>query len=274
MVVDKWSFRLCVVFLVQSRDRVSKPLATAFVVCEEGPWQFPYLVTARHNLEFADKKQPLFARFNTSEKNFYDLEIPFDTWEHHSTTDVAIAPLDELPGEVQQATSYVPMRALMNTDEVKAKVREGMPVFVPSLFDQFQGKTIMHPIVRSGGLALIPDEKLIVNIGPVNGDQEIDGYLIECFVWGGCSGAPVFVAEKDLNDVSSTSGIGEVRLIGLINGHYPHRQKTKVGEDTVEIKHNAGISIVIPAAAILELFYLPHLVDRRKKSIYHGNRMQ
>lgn len=264
MVVDRWTFRKCVSFLAEGHE--GEPMGSAFIVCAEAPWWAVYLVTARHNLEYCDKDKPLVARFNTAESGLLNLAVPVDNWVQHSVTDVAIVRID-LPGSVQYAMSYIPMNKILRSGD--KGLFEGMPTFIPSLFGQYYGRAAMHPIVRSGQLALIPDEKVIANLGPISGDREIDAFLIECMVWGGCSGAPVFVhANKD-----------EAYLLGLINGHYPQKTKvkrtgkshsagTECGSQQQHdyVDQNAGIAVVIPGEAVLELLYLEHVVKERNEN--------
>lgn len=259
----------CVAFLVQDDDAGKRrPLASAFIVGVDlsGNRQYRtiarYVVTARHNLEHCKKDRPLFLRVNKN-SGFEDIEFQVDAFIHHSSTDVAIAP-GALPKDA--VIEFVPFGMLLRSEMLSARqLEEGSPVVIPCLFSQFHGRQRIHPIVRTGRLALVPDEKLIVTLGPQH-KSEVAAYLIEATAWGGSSGAPVFV---DYFNPAATSAdpyeIGTKRLLGLINGHYtiPH----EFGDDEQTISFNSGIAIVIPAQAIVDLIQLPDLAEQRNEFI-------
>lgn len=255
----------CVAFLAQDDDEGRRrPMASAFIVGvdlnDNGQYQTiaRYIVTARHNLEHCKKDRPLFLRVN-KDSGFEDIEFKVDDFIHHSSTDVAIThgslPKDAIIG-------FVPFGMLLRSEMLSARhLKEGSPVAIPCLFSQFHGRQRIHPIIRTGRLALVPDERLIVTLGPRQ-KSEVEAYLIEATAWGGSSGAPVFV---DYFNPAATSRdpyeVGTKRLLGLINGHYtiPHESV----DDEQAISFNSGIAIVIPAQAIIDLILLPDLAEQR-----------
>lgn len=82
--------------------------------------------------------------------------------------------------------------------------------------------------------------------------------LIEATTWPASSGAPVFVHRPrrfDIDDVEGQVTLESfpTRLMGLCAGHYavPAAMSRADGEATIGL--NSGVSVVTPAAAILEL---------------------
>jgi len=266
MLIDK-TMRHVVAFLTQETDEGIEPMASAFFVSVNINNLFlaTYVVTARHNLEFANaKKKPLHLRINTDQKRYEDLELNPKDWIQHWSSDVAVAPF-KLP--VGVICTYVPSGMLLRKEQImRKKPEEGAQICMPALFSSYYGKQIMYPITRTGRIALIPEEKLPAEVGP-NQREEVEGYLIETLSWGGCSGAPVFV---DYLDTSATSfdpyEVGRVRLLGLISSHFDVQREVKSDADTkFNLPLNGGIALVVPAQAIVDILMLPDIVEMREK---------
>lgn len=105
-----------------------------------------------------------------------------------------------------------------------------------------------------------------MSLGPVS-TGTIKAYLIEALSWGGSSGAPVFV---DYFDPTATSPdpwqVQPFRLLGLVNGHDEiYRDVEFAGDVTGRIPLNAGIAVVVPAQAILDLLSDEAVLDERKQ---------
>ena len=98
------------------------------------------------------------------DSGFEDIELQVNDFIHHSSTDVTIA-LGTLPKDA--IIGFVPLGILLRSEMLNTRqLKEDSPVVIPCLFSQFHGRQKMHPIVRTGRLALVPDEKLIVTLGP------------------------------------------------------------------------------------------------------------
>jgi hypothetical protein len=93
----------------------------------------------------------------------------------------------------------------------KNEVVEGDPVIFTGLFIQYTGTTMLEPVVRSGAIAMLPEDLIqttLHRLGHV--------YLAEVHAFGGNSGSPMFV---DVNKFKS--GIGyDYRLLGSLPAKY------------------------------------------------------
>jgi hypothetical protein len=287
LIIDK-TMRLSVTFLCQQGKKGHvQPMASAFLVSinMEGKYLASYLVTARHNLEFAKKDLPLFLRINTTDKKYRDLPIQVSDFEQHRSSDVAVLPI-KLP--VGVFGTFIPISQIISTSELKQNpLNEGAELCMPALFSEFHGRDIMYPIVRTGRLALVPEEPVLAQLGP-HQRQHIEAYLIECMSWGGCSGAPVFIERT----IRSPRGLwGEARLLGILSGHYKvpsdevevgnlvkqkfnrrKRRKLRLGandgsnsiDTPITVPLNGGIALVVPAQGILDLLMAEHIVEQRE----------
>ncbi|MBX9877615.1 MAG: hypothetical protein K2Y22_04080 [Candidatus Obscuribacterales bacterium] len=255
------NIRQNVVFLVQERlntvsgqsNRVACGTAFFVVVMSGEGKGFPYLVTARHSLELADKNKPLFVRYNTA-AGFDDAEVKYEDWHQHPTTDVAIL---HFPPPDRSLVVCLPTSMLLSSEQVKKiPPKEGADVRFISLFTGHPGIQRIQPVVRSGKIALLPHEKINISMGPVT-KGNVDAYLIESISWGGCSGAPTFIDHFDPTATSADpNAVQPFRLLGLINGHHELYADVQSNEESLvggRVPLNAGIAIVIPAQAILEL---------------------
>lgn len=149
---------------------------------------------------------------------------------------------------------------------------------MPALFSEFVGKDSMYPIFRRGHLALVPREKVMVQLTPRH-RQPQEAYLIECLSWGGCSGAPVFMDHAT----------GQARLLGILCAHFSmpvvevspaitkskktRRDKRPVSRlsrlteaQALSLSLNAGIAVVVPAQGLVDLLMLEHFVEQRERN--------
>jgi len=168
-------------------------------------------------------------------------------------------------------------RAHLLTDEVVASagpdtIGVGDDVFFAGLFSQFYGRRRSQPIVRFGQIALMPDEQISVCMDPGDSTNRtlIDAYLVEARSWGGQSGSPAFQFAtfgknnpNYLNQKAPWQRSHDVRVLGLVHGHYDIPQAIESYDEKVDI--NAGIAIVVPAQAIIDLLDLEELVDEREQ---------
>lgn len=138
------------------------------------------------------------------------------------------------------------------------EVALGDEIFISGLFRHHFGKSRNIPIVRTGNLAALSEERI-----KTRGLGEIDAFLVEARSIGGLSGSPVFlnlgVTRQIGGQVKFTTGNGPIFfLLGLIYGHFD----SPGGEvDAAEIeadastneKVNAGIAIVVPIEKVREV---------------------
>ena len=215
-----------------------------------------YVATAAHVISALNSKgaKEVVLRLNKKSDGLESIRIPIEKWFTHPTDkniDVAIYEMG-IPAEYDHLV--IPMS--MCVDEKKMADHEidlGDEVFVSGMFRFHQGKNRNIPIIRTGNLAALKEEKIwTADYG------EIDGYLIESRSTGGLSGSPVFL---NLGQVRVLGGELKVRkegphilLLGLIHGHFQLR-----GDDPADAPRNtfvdvinAGITIVVSVDSIRE----------------------
>lgn len=210
---------------------------------------FNYLVTARHVIDGIRNKRraQVLMRVNQARGSAVWIETPIDHWIAHtdSSVDVAVKRTVMIPAIDHNS---IPIRNFVNDSIIRAEnIGMGDEVFLPGLFVNHYGEDRNIPIIRTGNIAAMPEEKVTVNkLG------KIDAYLIEARSIGGLSGSPVYVhveAVRYSDERTPTAiygGPGHY-LLGLMHGHYD--QHWQSGKDKV----NLGIAIVIPASKILEV---------------------
>jgi hypothetical protein len=162
------------------------------------------------------------------------------------------------------------------------QIGPGDTAFTIGLFSLMTGGQKNFPIVRSGHIAMMPDEKIPnVEIGQWTGEAE--GYLVEMRSVGGLSGSPVFVREtvrvpiKD-EEEKVARGIGRSWLLGLMHGHWEippenlneseikPRKPQRDRRECPELLH-LGFSVVIPSHIIAEVINHPELVKMRRDAV-------
>jgi hypothetical protein len=275
--------RECVVFLGvatpgEDGEREYKCAGTGFLTavdCEARPGRpFLYVVTAKH---VADRlvERNFVIRLNRQDGTAIVFHQPARTrwYVHPSDLDVDVAVLPFVP-DVATLTTRAIARAMFGIDDVLARsgIGAGDEVFITGLFAHVVGNRGNIPIVRTGNVAMMSDERVPTKLGP------IDAYLIEARSIGGISGSPVFVRESVLLSVAGVSmagspstpvvlrGVGSFYLLGLVHGHWdiPPDAKDDAAHDAYG-KVNMGIAIVVPAKQIIAVLDQPELVSLRRR---------
>jgi len=263
------TIRKCVLYLgVESGEGEASKVAwrgTCFFVSlaiDRQPFSFIYLVTAKHCADqLQDKKA--YLRVNSQTGDFLQVQINKGEikWFFHPTdkaADVAIAPL----GASQKIVDYLPLPSgILLTESVRLTkdIGVGDEVFIVGLFVHHVGTSKNIPIIRTGNIAMTPDERIHTNYG------DMEAYLIESRSIGGLSGSPVFVFEH------TEVGKSIAHLLGLIHGHWdcaPESIFDQTSEDIgIQARLNMGIAIVTPASKILDIINCEELTNIRNKSI-------
>ncbi len=139
----------------------------------------------------------------------------------------------------------------------------GDEIFSVGLFTRYFGRTTLIPIVRTGNIAMMPNEPV-----PLGKFGLTEAYLIEGRSIGGLSGSPVFCRNtvkipgfNELGQVKHMAGVGQIHLLGLVHGHWDLPVNFSESEQSEAV--NMGVSIVIPAKKIREILYSPDLVQAR-----------
>lgn len=215
---------------------------------------YVYLVTAKHVAKSLEGKNFL-VRLNTTASGSGVLMGEGAQWWYHPTDEtvdvglIAFAPPPEYEYMRIQTSSFL-------TDEIirDRSIGPGDEVFITGLFAQLSGSERNLPIVRTGNIAMMPDELVPSSLG------NIEAYLVEARSIGGLSGSPAFVRE------TVYEGAGAFYLLGLMHGHWdiPRKSRFDIADIYSKATVNMGIAIVVPAKKILEVLNQPDLVESRR----------
>lgn len=273
LLVDE-QFRQSVTFLyVDVVDNDSgqvrrSPAGTAFFVSAlcDPPKQdlgVVYVVTARHVIEQARPYGPLYLREVSPHGDIDDSAISPDSWVEHKS-DVAIARVRLRDWEVPEV-KWIQSELFVTAAFVAAQqVGLGDELTFVGLFSPAPGTSRPQPVVRFGNIARMPTEPVAVEITP-NTPVEIEAYLVEGRSWGGQSGSPVFLYLPTVRR-QGRGWYPEFSLLGLIHGHHPHEVIADFGPGgKAKVDINAGILVVVPAQAILDLLGREDVVKERNE---------
>jgi hypothetical protein len=235
---------------------------------------FGYVVTAKHVIAAIKSKNldKVYLRVNTYD-GFRYVETNIDRWRDHPDDyriDVSVMPFALPTNQFDFMTIPVSMAT---TEEIIENYMIGLgnEVFMVGLFSGHSGQKKNLPIVRTGNLALMPDEPIEVKIMGMR--EKIDAFLIESRSIGGLSGSPVFIrADYVLKTKPSPPSPRTVFWLGLIHGHWGISvEPDAIEQDDVSIpkqeKVNMGIAIVVPATKIVEVINQDFFSDKRKERI-------
>jgi len=236
---------------------------------------FTYLVTNRH------MAQPGIEKGNLCQQPTYDLrvdtrvpnragsysmveQVPLAwTFPADPSVDLAIAPIGIDQNKL--SVMFLPSTLLMsNTDVTHNKVEEGDSVLFTGLFVQMVGQTHSEPIVREGKIAMIPKERIPTTLGTIG-----DIYLVDCHVFGGNSGSPMFINLAGQREGGLIVGIN-YKLLGIVSGYEIESENFElqtVASYAGTVDANSGIATVVPAQKILDLLDAPALKASREKAI-------
>ena len=256
----------------RNRNGIVEPAGTAFLVgfgeADPATPFIPYFVTAKHVIagikeNSADHK--VLLRVNERGGSARLTESDLDKWRFHphdQSVDVAVLPV--ALGPKADMTGLLVERAVTDEAIEAHQIGAGDQVFLTGLFVDHMGSERMLPIVRSGTIALMPEEKIATpEYGP------IDAYLIECRSIGGLSGSPVFWYPGVRQTPSGWIATRDFWWLGLIHGHFDDVPDNDSPSDAAFSgeRLNKGIAIVIPAPKVLEVLDQKRLRDAREKQI-------
>jgi hypothetical protein len=263
----------CVMFLATQEGERLHYGGTAFIASMPGADEkyFPYLVTAKHNIEMA-KRNPgrLVARFNVKGgSELLDLSKSEVITPEDEGIDLAIfADVDwskVLDGRMRHLS--LPEMAA-TADFVKDDdIGVGTEVFATGLFAARRGESQNLPVGRTGTIAAMPIEL---------DEDEWSGapyraYLVEMRSLGGLSGSPVYVMTPPRLSKSEEEGWyldQKLRLLGVIRGHWNYRAEvTAIDFEKAEgqLSHS-GIAIVTPIDALVDLLSRKDLEEDRRRA--------
>lgn len=190
-------------------------------------------------------------------------------WFFHPTdmtVDVAVLPMGSDMVHAYDIRD-IPVQMFATPEVIQEeKIGLGDELVNVGLFRPFFGSSnLLEPIVRTGNLAMMPKSRV-----PSDTFGSIEAFLAEGRSIGGLSGSPVFVrstvnlnVQNYMGEPAQMSGLGPMRLIGLMHGHWD--VPGDFGSDAQK-PVNMGVSIIVPAAKILEVLYSPELCAAREEA--------
>jgi hypothetical protein len=223
---------------------------------------FIYAVTAKHVIEGIKSKgiDRIFLRLNRKGQDAVWVGTPASDWLSSPTdaaVDVAACPvaLDESWDHLCFPSACVASKQVIETKGIDI----GDEVSIAGLFSHHMGRKRNIPIVRTGNIAAMPEEKVYSAMG------QIDAYLIEARSTGGLSGSPVFVNPAGVrHGILKLDDGPQLFLLGLMHGHF---EASDAGaEESARAKINLGIGVVVPAGKIMEVISQPIFADREKRA--------
>lgn len=261
-------FRDIAVFLYQEQNGDFVPIGTGFgMVVIEGDAIFWYLITCKHVVKpLLDTGEEVYGRFIQSGGGAVDYGTLKGKWTPHPDPAVDLIVFHSPPEGNRLSATAFDMRSILTKErslQMGHKVAEGDNVFFLGLFEPYTGAKRNMAIYRFGHVALIPEEPL--NVSPFGLS---DYNLIEIQAYPFNSGSPLFVELVNVKD-----GRSAFFLIGVIQGFYPEKQRTRLNaEGDVVVFSHLGISSAIPADKVWELLYQEKLVKERQEKIWAGQR--
>lgn len=259
--------RKCVVYLGLPRampdgSEALAPEGTGFFVrlpSENPDRGYTYIVTAKHVARMLMNRE-FRLRANQKEGGAVLLRGADDIkwWTHPTDEGVDVAAFGWAPPDIVERKA-VPLEMFLTDEIIRGKsIGVGDEIFMTGLFIHLAGAARNQPIVRMGNIAMMPDEPIPSEVGPV------EGILIESRSIGGLSGSPAFVRE------TIQMGLGAFHLLGLVHGHWdiPPEQvgdSARPNANDAVANVNMGIAVVVPAAKIREVLFQPQLVEERQQ---------
>jgi Trypsin-like peptidase domain len=230
---------------------------------------FMYLVTAKHVLtdDSTGKIQGnALIRLNKHDgtSEFIHLGTTLDKQDVVFTSpDNAHVDLVVIPVFLDQAKydfMFVSDDTVLTKDTMKQlEISEGDDVFFTGLFLPYLGQGRNYPIVRSGKVALITEEKIPWRTDVNKPTDMAELLLVETQSFGGNSGSPVFVTVP-------SAGRTNLRLIGVMKGTFEQNRPVEAIQNTAVsvAKQNLGIAAVIPAYLLHDILFGEPLIRFRK----------
>jgi hypothetical protein len=261
----------CVGFISHDTPTI-KYGGTVFLVGTVGTFGnvFLHLVTARHVAEKIDPGNFVVGFNGKNGGKILIKSAEGSRWWYHPTeresVDVAVT-LFATEEIAEYKLQWIPEDMFVTDERMKEyHIGIGDQVNVVGLFTRFSGQKKHIPIVRTGNLAMVPDEPI-----PVKDFGQMEAYLAEGRSIGGLSGSPVFVRNTvglpNLFDLQKKPifalVMGQLHFLGLMHGHWDVPTNFNAGQQLEWV--NMGVSIIVPAKKILETINHPEIVEMRNE---------
>jgi hypothetical protein len=140
----------------------------------------------------------------------------------------------------------------------KNEVVEGDPVIFTGLFIQYAGIISLEPVVRSGAIAMLPQNLIQTTLHKLG-----HVYLAEAHAFGGNSGSPMFV---DVNKFKNSFGF-DYKFLGVVTGEIQETEDLTLNVTTTykgSVSANSNVSVIVPVFEVNNLLMSPtfqHLRD-------------
>jgi hypothetical protein len=205
---------------------------------------------------------------NAKDGESLSLRTGNNKWFYHPTekdaVDVAVMPFGSARFDDYDVI-WIPEEMFATDEKIEEfQIGLGDELFIVGLFTGFFGRKRLTPIVRTGNIAMMPEDRV-----PVEGFDPMEAYLAEGRSIGGLSGSPAFVRntvkmpmQTAGGKLTAMSGLGGSHFLGLVHGHW--RIPPNATATQAEMV-NMGVSIIVPAKKILETLYNPELVAMRQE---------
>lgn len=244
---------------------------------------FVYLVTARHVAENAGWLRINRDWLPSHIVGSYEgvLELPIGSWIHHEGgADVSVSPIQRQPRlRTINIPSYQfvqlgpgPRHFVFAGDADPLEKRQpllGDRIYFIGLIEHMQSMVKRNvPMVRSGTLGAMYEPGVPIRLE--DGTEDEYGYqshLVDCRLLKGYSGSPCFIQHEEFVEQKV---VRHTRLLGVMGAYFnaPISAQGEVqggGSLPITLSLNAGIGVVVPSEAIIEVIELPVLMEDREK---------
>ncbi len=269
-----------IVYLGVKRDGKITYRATGFLVsvpCERfHNMTFSYMATAKHNADKLMQEDIFYIGANSKEGRIVNIAVKKENveWLFHPTDDSAdVAVISMNVPLAGFDIANVPLAVfLKESDIAEVGAGAGDEVCIVGLFSFHPGTSKNHPIVRTGNVAMMPDEPIFTeyskNTKAHNGLMQ--AYLIEARSIAGLSGSPVFLIKSKFIPDGDKVILGQLYLLGLIHGHWDVSPDSAIDgfqedSDRRPNRVNVGIAIVAPAQKIIDIINRKDAAEERRK---------
>ena len=259
--------RQCVGFVGIRQSDGIKWGGTAFTVAVlQDRITFWYLVTAKHVADATSGDCLIRMNNRDNVGVIYDAgEVHW--WNHPTEPDIVDVSVTTFkpPAILRIQTLTISQEMFATQDSIKDYgIGIGDEVYISGLFTRVTETAKIHPVLRTGTIAMMPDEKIhFPRLG------EIEAYLIETRSIGGLSGCPVFVRNTVSTPILDAPdrrlyGLGQFRFLGSMIGHW---QIPPNFDPTLSEAVNMGLSAIVPSYKLTEVLNHPELLEMRKQVV-------
>jgi hypothetical protein len=249
------------------------PRGTGFItISAVDDRSYQNVVTARHVLGGIDGDE-VYLRINRLDGRAEVIALEREAWQNHHSDKVDLASCPTVIPKDQFDIMHIDVDGeMMFTDyrNIDGMFGLGDEVLIAGMFGQRLGETRNLPIIRTGTIAAMPEEKIQTNYG------YHEAYLMELRSIDGLSGSPVFACTSLVRVEDGKLGFREkltFKFIGVLLGtnevinhkDFVMIKSTENDNDGRGIRTflNTGIGIVAPADLVAETVRHPDIVARR-----------